>query len=74
MVWPLIGLFVIWIIPYELDVVERSMIMLMTTVPMAGNVVIIANQLDVHPEKAATAVMASTLLALISVPLFIGMS
>ncbi|TNC90466.1 MAG: transporter [Alcanivorax sp.] len=74
LVWPLIGLFVIWIIPYELDVVERSMIMLMTTVPMAGNVVIIANQLDVHPEKAATAVMASTLLALISVPLFIGMS
>ena len=72
LVWPLVGLAVIWGIPYDLNGIEKSMIMLMVTVPMAGNVVIIANQLNVHPEKAATAVMASTMLALISVPFFIS--
>lgn len=36
--------------------------------PMAANVVVIANQLDVHPEIAASTVMASTLLAIVSVP------
>lgn len=74
LVWPLAGLAVIWGISDELNAVERSMIMLMATVPMAGNVVIIANQLNVHPEKAATAVMTSTVLALITVPLFVGLS
>jgi predicted permease len=35
---------------------------------MAGNVVVVANTLDVHPEKAALTVMVSTLLAAISIP------
>ncbi|MCY4472713.1 MAG: AEC family transporter [Kistimonas sp.] len=42
---------------------------LMLATPMAANVVILANQLDVHPEIAASTVMLSTLLAIISVPL-----
>jgi predicted permease len=29
---------------------------------------VIANELNLHPEKAATAVMASTLLAIIVIP------
>lgn len=74
LIWPLAGLAVIFWIPAELNGVERSMIMLMATVPMAGNVVIIANQLNVHPEKAATAVMTSTVLALVSVPLLVGLT
>ena len=47
---------------------EQGAILLMCCVPMAGNTVVIANQLQMHPEKAATAVMASTLLAMASMP------
>ena len=39
---------------------------------MAANTVVIANVLNVHPEKAAAAVMLSTLLALITVPLMVS--
>lgn len=48
---------------------EKAVVLLMACVPMAGNTVVIANQLNVHPEKAATAVMLSTILAIVSVPL-----
>ncbi|NOI26661.1 AEC family transporter [Vibrio mediterranei] len=43
--------------------------MLMLGSPMAGNTVVLANQLEVHPEIAATTVMTSTLLAAITVPM-----
>ncbi len=70
-VWPMIALSLISFSPFELNSMEQSMIMLMSAVPMAGNVVIVANQLGVHPEKAATAVMLSTVLSLLFVPLFL---
>lgn len=41
----------------------------MVAIPMAGNVVIISNNLGLHPEKAAATVMISTLFALATVPL-----
>ena len=43
-----------------------------TKAAMAANTVVIANVLNVHPEKAAAAVMLSTLLALITVPLMVS--
>lgn len=45
-----------------------AVIVLMLATPMAGNTVVIAAILGVHPEKAALAVMVSTLLAAVSVP------
>lgn len=45
---------------------------LMLATPMAANTVVIANVLDVHPEKAAPAVMASTVVALATVPLMVS--
>ena len=48
---------------------EQAVMLLMACVPMAGNTVVIANQLELHPEKAAAAVMASTLLAMATMPL-----
>jgi hypothetical protein len=54
--------------PELMDNVARSIVVLMACVPMAGNTVVIANDLDSHLEKAATAVMASTLLAIVAVP------
>ncbi len=72
-VWPLVAVFLIIVFGKNLDMVERAIILLMCTVPMAGNVVVIANELGVHPEKAATAVMASTILAIVTVPVVLSM-
>ncbi|MFT5533311.1 MAG: putative permease [Burkholderiaceae bacterium] len=68
-VWPFCAFLGIYIFSNEISNLEKSIILLMACVPMAGNTVVIANDLDIHPEKAATAVMASTLLAIIVVPL-----
>jgi predicted permease len=68
-IWPVIGIIIVYMLPFNLTYTEKAIVLLMCSVPMAGNVVIISNDLGVHPEKAATAVMASTLLALLSVPI-----
>ncbi|MGQ3674406.1 AEC family transporter [Xanthobacter sp. TB0139] len=54
-------------VPPELLVI----IVLMLSTPMASNTVVIASHLGVHPERAALAVMTSTLVAAITVPLTI---
>ncbi|MGQ3673027.1 AEC family transporter [Xanthobacter sp. TB0136] len=50
-----------------------AVVMLMLSTPLAANTVVVASHLGVHPEKAACAVMASTLLAAISVPLTVAL-
>jgi predicted permease len=67
-VWPAVTFLVITLFSTAISNVEKSIIVLMACVPMAGNTVVIANELNLHPEKAATAVMASTLLAIIVIP------
>ncbi|HQH27364.1 MAG TPA: AEC family transporter [Oligoflexia bacterium] len=47
----------------------RRVVFFMSTLPLAANVVAIAALLKVEPERAAVAVLASTLLALLTVPL-----
>ncbi|MCE5316181.1 MAG: AEC family transporter [Parachlamydia sp.] len=51
------------------DTVTHKALFLVSIVPMAVNTVIIATILDTQPEKAATAVVLSTIFALIYVPL-----
>ncbi|MFT5590488.1 MAG: putative permease, partial [Bradyrhizobium sp.] len=65
---PAVTFLVITLFSTAISNVEKSIIVLMACVPMAGNTVVIANELNLHPEKAATAVMASTLLAIIVIP------
>ncbi len=67
-VWPAVSFLAITLFSDAISNVERSILLLMACVPMAGNTVVIANELDIHPEKAATAVMASTLLAIVVIP------
>lgn len=68
LIYPLFTLFLfIFIIP--LDNKTLQVVALMVATPMAGNVVIISNNLGLHPEKAATTVMMSTVLAIVSVPI-----
>ncbi|OCQ52473.1 Membrane transport protein [Photorhabdus australis subsp. thailandensis] len=72
LIYPILGLLsfhYIANIPHDVLVV----ITLMLATPMAGNVVVIANNLNVHPEKAALSVILSTTLAIVTVPLAIVM-
>ena len=66
--WPGLGMLLLSVFGSALAPAEQGAVLLMCCVPMAGNTVVIANQLQMHPEKAATAVMASTLLAMASMP------
>ncbi|MFT4020843.1 MAG: AEC family transporter [Acinetobacter sp.] len=67
LIYPVVGILVFYfIIPTDLEVLQ--VIALMIATPMAGNVVVISNNLGLHPEKAATSVMLSTILSLVSVP------
>lgn len=66
-IYPIIGLIIfIYIIPVNKPLLQ--VIALMIATPMAGNVVVISNNLGLHPEKAATTVMLSTIFALVTVP------
>ncbi|AXF85872.1 hypothetical protein DTO96_101612 [Ephemeroptericola cinctiostellae] len=69
MYWPAAILLLIHACGATIGSTEKAVVLLMACVPMAGNTVVIANELNVHPEKAATAVMLSTILAIVSVPL-----
>ena len=51
-----------------LDRPAQIILIVMGTVPLAGNTVAYATQLDILPGEAATAILASTLLALVYIP------
>ncbi len=73
-IWPLGGFaFVL----YDLHILQgfdpiiHQMVLIFTTVPLAGNLVAYATTLNLHPERAATVVLASTVCAVVTVPLAI---
>ncbi|GDO98911.1 AEC family transporter [Escherichia coli] len=51
---------------------QFSVIFLMALTPLAGNTVVFSSSLDLHPEKAASAVLLSSLLSIVLIP--VGMS
>lgn len=71
LIWPLGG---IAFVVYDLhilnafDAVVHQMILIFTAVPLAGNLVAYASTLNLHPERAATVVLASTLFGIVTVP------
>lgn len=68
LIYPIVGILIfMFIIPVDKQILQ--IIALMVATPMAGNVVVISNTLGLHPEKAATSVMLSTMLALVTVPI-----
>lgn len=69
-VHPLVGSLVFGLL--DVPAQTLAVIALMLATPMAGNIVMIANDLGVHPEKAALSVMVSTLLAIVTVPLAVA--
>src|SRR5690606_716720 len=71
-VWPLGGLAFILADIYwfqSFGPVIHQLLLIFTTVPLAGNLVAYAATLNLHPERAASAVLVSTLLAITTVPL-----
>lgn len=73
--WPLFTLLVLTADTYTFGLFDanmRSALMLISIVPMAVNTVIFAAMLKTHPEKAAGAVLLSTLLALVYLPLMVS--
>jgi len=74
-VWPALGLAVVWFDTHYLHVLNelsQHVLLLLTCVPLAANTVSFATVLKAHPEKAALAVVTSTLLALLFVPLYVS--
>lgn len=58
-----------FITPVSIDTL--AVIVMMLATPMAANTVVVANTLNVYPEKVAFSVMVSTFLAVVTVPLAI---
>ena len=72
LIWPLlIGMVIILDLEffhiYNSDIYK--IMVLMSIVPLAANTVVVATELKVHPDKAAIAVLLSTLFALFYIPL-----
>lgn len=71
--WPLLAFAIIAVDRHTVqlfDDLARTCILIFSTVPLAANTVAFATTLNIHPEKAAAAVMLSTLVALAYIPLF----
>ncbi|MGO2392990.1 AEC family transporter [Halomonas sp. AOP12-C2-37] len=74
LLWPLVMLAAVlllqWLGPLS---PELGMAMLLLgVVPMASNVVVVAMELGIQPQKGALAVLVSTLLAPLLIPLYLG--
>lgn len=70
-VWPLVGFGIVLLDMHVLhwfDTPVYQMLVIITSVPLAGNLVAYAATLNLHPEKAAAAVLVSTVLGIFTVP------
>lgn len=73
-VWPIVVVVVVLLDMMFFHLFTSTMypiMLLLSTVPLASNTVAFAAQLNAVPEKAATAVLTSTLIALVYIPLFV---
>ena len=69
--WPLVGFSIVLADLYYLQwftAEVHTMLVIITSVPLAGNLVAYAATLKLHPEKAAAAVLISTILGIFTVP------
>lgn len=69
--WPLAALAVLTLEKHALGLIpadHRAIILLMSLLPLAANTAAFSALFNIHPDKAATAVAASTLIAAISLP------
>lgn len=73
--WPILIALTISMDSYVFGFLDENIyqaLTLLSFVPLAANMVILASLLDVYPEKASAAVLISTLLAIVYVPLMVS--
>jgi predicted permease len=76
LIYPLSVLIIIWIDAYYFNFFNSDLykvMFLFAIPPMAGNTVAVASLLNVHPEKAALAVVISTAISLVTIPVMIAL-
>jgi predicted permease len=72
LMWPLLGFAVVLIDLHALHLfspVVHGLMLIFCSVPLMANLVAYAAQLNLHPEKAASSVLLSTLFAIVYMPL-----
>jgi hypothetical protein len=74
LLWPLVMLLAVlvlqWLAPLSTELAMA--LLLLGVVPMAANVVVVAMELGIQPQKGALAVLVTTLLAPLLIPLYLG--
>ena len=73
--WPLVAFGVIYMDSQTLhlfDEVSKRVLLILSAMPLAGNTVAFAAQYRIHPEKAATTVFISMMIAVIYIPIFVA--
>lgn len=73
LVWPLATALMAWLLRVSLGISDSLVLafLLIGAVPMAANVVVIAMELDIQPEKGAIAVLITTLAAPLLIPVYL---
>ena len=74
--WPLVSLAFIAIdklLVHAFDSSIYKMLLLFSIAPLAANNIVISTMLDIHPEKIAASVVASTLFAVFYIPFVMGL-
>jgi len=75
-IWPLLIFLVIFIDSKTIRLFNQELykvMILVSIVPLAANTVAFASELKTHPEKAAMAVLISTMVALFYIPFVVGL-
>jgi malate permease and related proteins len=74
--WPGLIALLIWVDRSSFRIFDTDIyhvLIIMSIVPLAANTVAIATELRTHPEKAAVAVLLSTIFALFYIPLIVSL-
>jgi malate permease and related proteins len=74
--WPGLMALLIFVDKNSLHIFDTdiyNVLIIMSIVPLAANTVAIATELRTHPEKAAVAVLLSTIFALFYIPLIVSL-
>lgn len=73
-IWPIATLMIVILLQQWLAIPEplAMALLLLSVVPMAANVVVVAMELGIQPQKGALAVLVTTLMAPLLIPVYLG--
>lgn len=73
-IWPIATLMIVILLQQWLAIPEplAMALLLLSVVPMAANIVVVAMELGIQPQKGALAVLVTTLMAPLLIPVYLG--